>query len=113
MTHGPPYNILDLVDRNDENVGCESLTQRLPSLKPRLHLFGHIHEAHGAEIRTYPLKLEEAPPTSVDTTAEHTLFVNAANWPAGHRVRRIGGKVQFASAPFQPVVVDLLDEVPA
>ncbi|CAJ0760887.1 1450_t:CDS:10, partial [Entrophospora sp. SA101] len=46
MTHGPPSNILDLVD-GTENVGCEDLYQRVEEVKPLVHLFGHIHESYG------------------------------------------------------------------
>jgi len=42
--------ILDRTKR-DKNVGCEVLSKRLPQLNDcRLHVFGHIHEAHGARI---------------------------------------------------------------
>jgi Icc-related predicted phosphoesterase len=50
ITHTPPYGILD-ISRSGTNAGCEVLRdrlQRLPSC--RLHVFGHIHEAHGALI---------------------------------------------------------------
>ena len=51
ITHGPPKDILDWVERMDgsrEYVGCEELRKRvdqLPNL--RLHSFGHIHCAAG------------------------------------------------------------------
>lgn len=46
MTHGPPAGILDLTSRG-EPVGCEDLQRELLRIKPRLHVFGHIHEAYG------------------------------------------------------------------
>jgi predicted phosphodiesterase len=46
MTHGPPKTILDLVNGNQ--VGCDELLIELTRVKPRLHIFGHIHECHGA-----------------------------------------------------------------
>jgi Icc-related predicted phosphoesterase len=46
VTHGPPKGILDRVDRGGE-VGCEELRRALPRIRPRLHVFGHIHEAYG------------------------------------------------------------------
>ena len=59
VTHGPPEGILD---RNNwgENVGCRDLLGRVMELRPRLHVFGHIHEAAGR----------------LDTL--YTTFVNAA-----------------------------------
>ncbi|CAF1171872.1 unnamed protein product, partial [Didymodactylos carnosus] len=46
LTHGPPSNILDRTFTN-ESAGCEVLTKRLKLVKPKLHVFGHIHEAYG------------------------------------------------------------------
>jgi hypothetical protein len=48
MTHGPPMGILDTA-RTGENVGCEHLLRAARRCKPRLHCFGHIHEAWGAQ----------------------------------------------------------------
>ncbi len=50
ITHGPPHGILDLTARG-EPVGCEELLERVRALRPRVHLFGHIHEASGRETR--------------------------------------------------------------
>lgn len=47
MTHGPPYGIQDATTRG-EPVGCEHLLRAARRCKPRLHCFGHIHEAWGA-----------------------------------------------------------------
>ncbi|KAF9531261.1 Metallo-dependent phosphatase-like protein [Crepidotus variabilis] len=52
LTHGPPYALLDLTTTG-ELAGCKALRKRLASLKPRLHLFGHIHEAHGAYLHEW------------------------------------------------------------
>lgn len=46
VTHGPPHGILDLVDRGP-NVGCEELLKAILKIKPKLHIFGHIHEGYG------------------------------------------------------------------
>ncbi|KAI9681253.1 MAG: hypothetical protein M1817_002535 [Caeruleum heppii] len=48
MTHGPPYQILDSTTRG-EAVGCPHLLKAVERARPRLHCFGHIHEAWGAE----------------------------------------------------------------
>ncbi len=40
ITHGPPYGILD-TNSDGRSVGCEELRV---ATKPRLHIFGHIHE---------------------------------------------------------------------
>lgn len=50
VTHGPPLSIMDIVDRNSQNVGCEDLYNRIKQLKKlKLHVFGHIHEGYGVE----------------------------------------------------------------
>ncbi|KAF2708479.1 ser/Thr protein phosphatase family protein [Pleomassaria siparia CBS 279.74] len=47
MTHGPPKGIRDETHR-DEHVGCEHLLRAVRRCRPKLHCFGHIHEAWGA-----------------------------------------------------------------
>ncbi|KAI0053759.1 Metallo-dependent phosphatase [Auriscalpium vulgare] len=105
LTHGPPYSILDMTN-GQTHVGCESLLARLPALRPRLHVFGHIHEAHGVQIGEWlpACSRPNAEPK------EHTVFVNAAAWPDGDRKRTDGQRVPFGEGPFAPVIVDLLDE---
>jgi Icc-related predicted phosphoesterase len=49
VTHGPPHGILDIVLRKKEHVGCEMLKKRIAVVKPKMHLFGHIHESYGVE----------------------------------------------------------------
>ena len=63
ITHGPPYGILDSTTRN-EHVGCKVLYERLQLVKPKLHVFGHIHEAYGKQ--------------QGDGQQLSTIFVNAA-----------------------------------
>ena len=46
ITHGPPKLILDKTV-NDDNAGCEALIGSVILKKPRVHTFGHIHEAYG------------------------------------------------------------------
>jgi Icc-related predicted phosphoesterase len=46
VTHGPPEGILDKTNRGDL-VGCRDLLDRVREVRPRLHVFGHIHEAAG------------------------------------------------------------------
>lgn len=44
ITHGPPLAHLDLL-----KLGCPRLLQTLWRVRPRLHVFGHIHEGSGTE----------------------------------------------------------------
>ncbi|MDQ3063982.1 MAG: metallophosphatase domain-containing protein [Acidobacteriota bacterium] len=49
ITHGPPFGILDEVQRQYfiENTGCEELNKRVETIKPKFHIFGHIHCGYG------------------------------------------------------------------
>lgn len=43
VTHGPPHGILD-ESKHRERFGCLKLREAVDKLKPKLHIFGHIHE---------------------------------------------------------------------
>lgn len=60
VTHGPPYGVLDQTPHG-EHVGCVDMKDVLTRVKPRLHVFGHIHHMGGRQQQVGP-----------------TLFVNAA-----------------------------------
>lgn len=44
ITHGPPLAHLDLL-----KLGCSHLLQTLWRVRPRLHVFGHVHEGAGTD----------------------------------------------------------------
>ena len=46
VTHGPPAMILDKTNFGD-NAGDGYLYARIREIKPKLHVFGHIHESYG------------------------------------------------------------------
>lgn len=47
VTHGPPFGILDRPHGTEPPVGCELLRERVRALRPRVHIFGHIHGSYG------------------------------------------------------------------
>lgn len=50
ITHGPPCGILDKT-LSGEHAGCECLLLDVCGrVLPKLHVFGHIHEAYGEKI---------------------------------------------------------------
>lgn len=49
ITHGPPHRILDKCP-DGRKVGCPKLRERVFDVKPKLHCFGHIHDAYGVEV---------------------------------------------------------------
>ncbi|PXF40841.1 Metallophosphoesterase domain-containing protein 1 [Gracilariopsis chorda] len=59
ITHGPPKGILDVTSRG-MSVGDSALLEKVRTVRPRVHCFGHVHESYGT------------------LNDEHTLFCNAA-----------------------------------
>jgi hypothetical protein len=100
---------------------------------PRLHVFGHIHEARGALIHKWnpdpnfwssldssgldssPSGSGEEGPNSASSQNDcegwkESIMVNAANQPAGQRRTLNGVRVPFGGPGFQPIIVDLLNQ---
>lgn len=51
ITHTPPYKIMDK-NHNEEHKGCPVLANVVKNrIKPRIHLFGHIHCNNGIKER--------------------------------------------------------------
>jgi len=48
VTHGPPHGILDR-RVTGKHLGCIDLRKAAERIRPRVHVFGHIHEAHGVQ----------------------------------------------------------------
>ena len=46
ITHRPPLGILDSIDDNI-HYGSSLLLDKVSKIKPRMHLFGHVHAAYG------------------------------------------------------------------
>lgn len=55
ITHGPPMAdgksghvpMYDWSNLSQSHVGCEELNQRVKEVKPKHHIFGHIHSGYG------------------------------------------------------------------
>ena len=60
VTHGPPYGILDEEPETKHHAGCRELLDAVVRVKPKLHVFGHLHSCYGLAKNA------------------HTTFVNAA-----------------------------------
>lgn len=67
VTHTPPYGILDRT-MFGHNGGSEAIKKVIDSHKPRLSVFGHIHESPGIERN------------------EHTVFINPGPLKNGNYV---------------------------
>jgi Icc-related predicted phosphoesterase len=60
ITHGPPYGVLDTAHPTTDHLGCEELAEAVQHVRPRLHVFGHIHGGQGQQ------------------NSDGTLYVNAS-----------------------------------
>jgi len=47
ITHGPAFGVLDTIAGQYDNLGCELLTKRIKTIKPKIHVCGHIHSGYG------------------------------------------------------------------
>jgi Icc-related predicted phosphoesterase len=74
LIHGPPEGILDKGGYEMEHLGCPYLLARIGVVKPRLVVYGHIHESNGI-YHGY------TPPTT---------YVNASicDWPNQDHLRK-------------------------
>lgn len=77
VSHGPPLGRCDDTDRGSR-TGCASLLRHVQQrVRPRLHMFGHIHEGYGCSFDG------------------KTLFVNASSLNVQYEVTNV------------PIVIDL------
>ena len=57
ISHCPPYGILDQLRKANgdigQNQGCPFLRNRIKIVKPKLHIFGHIHENYQQTYTDY------------------------------------------------------------
>lgn len=59
ITHGPPMGVLDVSIYDGKNCGCPHLLEKVCEVKPKVHIFGHIHHWHGTCSR-YGIKFINA-----------------------------------------------------
>ncbi|XP_033100123.1 metallophosphoesterase MPPED2-like isoform X2 [Anneissia japonica] len=91
MTHGPPLGHGDITSTNTHTGCVELLNVVQKRIKPKYHVFGHIHEAYGVttdQVTTYinastctlrytpvnaPVVFDLPPPTSDEVTEESEM----------------------------------------
>ena len=49
ITHGPPAGFRDWAKAGHESLGCRNLRSHVKRVKPKLHVFGHIHGGYGED----------------------------------------------------------------
>jgi predicted phosphohydrolase len=92
LTHGPAYSIRDYNPSTEERLGCPDLLDEIVTrIRPRIHLFGHMHSCHGASLyKSEDNRILEGDHGKV--SPNDILFVNLAI----HHGRTLG----------QPVIID-------
>lgn len=76
LTHTPPFGILDYIPDQNKSVGCKLLLESLKRIKPKYHLFGHIHEGYGTATGYWDTK--QTPKYDLTTYEKKTIFLNSA-----------------------------------
>jgi hypothetical protein len=78
LTHGPPYSIRDYNHSTRDHLGCPDLLDEIVTrIRPRIHLFGHMHSCHGASLyKSEDNRILEGDHVSV--SSNDILFVNLA-----------------------------------
>lgn len=95
MTHGPAKYRLDL-SSNSESLGCPHLFRAMRRTRPKLHVFGHVHKAYGAEIVRWKEGKEMPEDDDVDDGIEESRRIDGfvedslRNIEAGRREREEG-----------------------
>jgi predicted phosphodiesterase len=97
ITHGPPHGILDQV-HGGEHLGCEELKIRLAVVKPRVHVFGHIHDGFG---------VAQSPRTTYVNASTCTEAYRASNRPIV--LDLVGPKVILPGVGSNPRKAQLID----
>lgn len=77
ITHGPPKDVLDTTARG-ERAGCPRLFDAIRHSKPKIHCFGHIHEAWGAKLVTW--KAGEGGAAHGNSTAAKAIDADKTRW---------------------------------
>lgn len=76
ITHGPAMGILDYTDSRTR-AGSKSLFAATARAKPKMHCFGHIHEAWGAKKVKWRSELSEEPSHFTDIDHDESMLIES------------------------------------
>ncbi len=76
LTHGPPANHGGLIRWDNSDVGCEELYEAAKRIKPKVHVFGHVHEGRypphtHALSHKHVYTYKHTPPTNAHVCTAH------------------------------------------
>ncbi|MFD2738876.1 metallophosphoesterase [Sulfitobacter aestuarii] len=63
ISHSPPHGFCD-TKKDGRHYGAQALRRALTRQKPRLHLFGHVHDAFGQEAKHGKTRLRNLGPAA-------------------------------------------------
>jgi Icc-related predicted phosphoesterase len=90
ITHGPPFGHGDRT-RSGELVGCQDLLEVVERIRPRLHVYGHIHEGYGLSSNDYTTMVNASScDSSYDPVNPPVVFEYDPRWNA----ERSGGGIK-------------------
>jgi len=128
LTHTPPRGTLDQIEWQNKkvNAGSPALEDIIAKVRPRLHVFGHLHQSRGATYKTWKESEREDEHINVEDEDSSvapkktnrrigTIFVNAATQASGRGLEEIQRDLGSTKPPelrdgqswFQPIIVDL------
>ena len=75
MTHGPLKGIMNHT-HSGQRAGCPFLFEAVARARPRMHCFGHIHEAWGAKLVTWRQRISAKPSHLTDIDNERSILID-------------------------------------
>ena len=95
LTHCPPYSIRDYSRLHGARLGCPALLDEIVTrVKPRIHLFGHMHECYGASL----YKPEDNP----------TLEKSNSSLSNSHDILFVNLAIKHGGTLGEPIVIDYI-----
>jgi Icc-related predicted phosphoesterase len=82
ITHGPPYGILDReYDSNGHafHHGSMFLLERVLKIKPKYHLFGHVHKSYGIIHRKHTVFINSCMVNNNEELVNQPIFFEYSN----------------------------------
>lgn len=95
VTHGPPRGILDQSALGGKHQGCDQLLTAVRRVRPRVHVFGHVHQHYGMVRSAGTLFVNAALAASDYSIAKCPIVLEIAN--SGLATASLRGSPRFKS----------------
>lgn len=74
VTHGPPHGIMDM-SAEKKRIGCPQLFAAVAKAQPRIHCFGHAHDAWGAKLVAWRSQISDTPSHFTDIDNDKSCVI--------------------------------------